>query len=167
MSDLQCKLSWRNPLPPSASEDAADYIGRVHGGIELIEFPRSARGLLVAAGTGLMLSLMDQIPRLRWCVDADTFNDRQRASLSDWLRCLNNVTDFIVVAGWYCSTNPEPLALAVRRLQWKRLLVYVQCMGVGDDPFCDMRTAHSLEELIAQANRFPDLPWLKQRGQHA
>src|SRR3954469_7906895 len=99
MSDLQCKLSWRKPLLPSASEDAADYIGRVHGGIELIDFGRQARGLLVAAGTGLMLSLMDQIPRLRWCVDADTFTARQQASLLDWLRCMDNVTDLIVVAG--------------------------------------------------------------------
>lgn len=164
MSDLQCSLNWRKPLLPMVCEDAVDYIGRVHGGIELIEFPRASRGLLIAAGTGLMLSLMDQIPRLRWCVDADGFSVRQREALTAWLRCVNNVTDFIVVAGWYCSTNPEPLARAVRSVNWARMLVYVQCRGVGDDPFVDMRTAHSLEELVAQANRFPDLPWLN-RGQ--
>lgn len=162
MSDQRWSPSWRKPLPPRDCEDAAEYIGRVHGGIELIEFPRPmVRGLLVAAGTGLMLSMMDQVPRLRWCVDADTFTAEQREHLPNWLACMNNVTDFIVVAGWYCSTNPEPLARAVRRLNWRRMMVYVQCRGVGDDPFVDMRTAHSLEELIAQANRFPDLPWLK------
>lgn len=132
-------------------EDSADYIGRVHGGIELIEFPdRPMRSLLVCAGTGLMLSLMDQLPRLRWCVDADGFNERQRAALPAWLRCMGNVTDLIVVAGWYCSTNPEPLARAVRSLNGERVAVYVQCRGVGDDPFVDLRTAHSLEELVAQ-----------------
>jgi hypothetical protein len=146
---------------PMPCEDAVDYIGRVHGGIELIEFPRASRGLLIAAGTGLMLSLMDQIPRLRWCVDADGFNNRQREALPAWLRCVNNVTDFIVVAGWYCSTSPEPLARAVRAVRWQRMMVYVQCRGVGDDPFDDMRTAFSLDELIVQANSFPHLSWLR------
>jgi hypothetical protein len=104
---------------------------------------------------------MDHIPRLRWCIDADIFNQQQRDALPDWMKCINNTAELIVVAGWYCSTNPEPLARAVRSVQWSRMLVYVQCRGVGDDPFVDMRTAQSLDELILQANKFPDLPWLK------
>jgi hypothetical protein len=152
MSATQCHLSWRKPLCPTPSESAVDYIGRVHGGIETIEFPRTSRGLLVAAGTGLMLSLMDQVPKLRWCVDADGFGDRQRDALPAWLQCMQNVTSFIVVAGWYCSTNPEPLARAVRPLRDSRLRVYVQCRGVGGDAFAGHRTANTLDELIAQAN---------------
>jgi hypothetical protein len=143
-------------LLPTPFEDVVDYIGRVHGGIELIEYPgRPERGVLVAAGTGLMLSLMDQIPRLRWCIDADGMTAAQREALTPWLACVNNVTDLIVVAGWYCSTNPEPLARAVRLLDGERAMIYVQCRGVGDDPFEELRTAHSLEELVAQANRSP------------
>lgn len=146
--------NWRRPLLPTSSEDAADYIGRVHGGIELIEFPdRPERSLLVCAGTGLMLSLMDQLPRLRWCVDADAFNDRQREALPSWLRCMGNVTELIVVAGWYCSTSPDPLARAVRSLDGERVAVYVQCRGVGGDPFAGLRTADSLEDLVTQVSR--------------
>lgn len=151
MSDRRWIENWRRPLLPSASESVEEYIGRVHGGIELIEYPdRAERSLLVCAGTGLMLSLMDQLPRLRWCVDADGFDARQREALPAWLRCMGNVTDLIVVAGWYCSTNPEPLARAVRSLDRGRAFVYVQCRGVGDDPFLGTRTAHSLEQLVAQ-----------------
>lgn len=143
--------TWRKPLLPRASEDVADYIGRVHGGIELIEFPdRPERQVLVCAGTGLMLSLMDRLPRVRWCVDVDGLRTEQRDHLSDWLCCLGKVTDLIVVAGWYCSTAPEPLARAVQTLDRRRVAVYVQCRGVGGDPFAGLRTADSLEELIAQ-----------------
>ena len=156
MSEAQWTSPWRKPLAPTNSEDAVDYIGRVHGGIELIEFPdRAERSVLICAGTGLMLSLMDACPRLRWCIDVDLLSASQREGLSPWLTCLNNVTDLIVVAGWYCSTNPEPLARAVRPLNRGRALVYVQCRGVGDDPFRELRTAHSLSELVAQVDRFP------------
>jgi hypothetical protein len=57
-----------------------------------------------------MLSLMDQCPRLRWCVDADGLTPAARDKLPDWLRCIHNVTDFIVVArAGTALTNPEPL----------------------------------------------------------
>jgi hypothetical protein len=142
---------WRPPLLPRASEDVAAYIGRVHG-IEAIEFPdRPERRLLVCAGTGLMLSLMDQLPRVRWCIDCDGLRPDQREAMPGWLAALGNVMDQIVVAGWYCSTNPEPLARAVRPLARERVAVYVQCRGVGGDPFADLRTADNLDQLIEQA----------------
>lgn len=155
MLDRPCRLSWRRPLLPNASEDVTEYIGRVRGGIELIEYPdRLERSVLIAAGTGLMLSLMDAVPRLRWCIDADGLSAPQREQLPAWLACIGNVVDLIVVAGWYCSTNPEPLARAVRSLNRKRVVVYVQCRGVGDDPFSELRTATSMAEVVAQANAF-------------
>lgn len=154
MLDRQWQGTWRRPLTPSNCEDSVEYIGRVHG-IDLIEYPdRPERSVLVCAGTGLMLSLMDACPRLRWCVDVDLLTTRQREGLSAWLACLNNVTNLIVVAGWYCSTNPEPLARAVRSLNRDRTLVYVQCRGLGDDPFRGLRTADSLDELVVQVGVF-------------
>lgn len=161
MWDLQCRS--RPPrLFPQSSEDAVDYIGRVHGGIELIEYPgrRSERSVLVCAGTGLMLALMDECPQLRWCIDVDGLTPAQLEGLPAWLRCIHNVTDLIVIAGWYSSTNPIPLARAARGADWDRLLCYVQCHGPGRDPFVDARTAHSLGELSEQVASYPALPWL-------
>lgn len=158
---MPCSVTKRLLLPRT-SEDSVDYIGRVHGGIEVIEYPgRVERSILICAGTGLMLSMMDECPRLRWCVDVDGLDAAQLAKLTDWMRCINNVVDLIVVAGWYSSTNPVPLAMAVRRVRWERLLVYVQCHGPGDDPFEDMRTAHSVEALSAQVKAFSSSPSLQ------
>ena len=140
---------------PRPCEDAVDYIGRVHGGIELIEFPdRPLRTVLITAGTGLMLSLMDACPSLRWCIDVDGLSPFSREKLSPWLTCIGKVTDLVVIAGWYCSTNPEPLARATKNLDRARACIYVQCRGVGDDPFEGLRTADSLSELVAQVERF-------------
>jgi hypothetical protein len=146
-------MKWTRPVYPRPSEDAVDYLGRRYG-IEVIEFPnRPDRSIAICAGTGLMLSLMDAVPRLRWCIDVDGLNREQLAAMTPWLTCIGNVTDLIVVAGWYCSTNPLPLASAVRCVNGDRARVYVQCRGVGGDPFADLRTANSLEQLIEQANQ--------------
>jgi hypothetical protein len=119
-----------------------------------IEFPdRAERSLLVCAGTGLMLSLMDACPRLRWCLDADGLTSAQQSRLAPWLVWRGYLADFVVVAGWYCATNPRPLAEAVRRLDPARLCCYVQCHG-GEDPFADLRTARDLDGLISQVNAF-------------
>lgn len=129
-----------------------DYLGKRYG-IEPYEFEgRGGRQLLVSAGTGLMLSVMDHVPRLRWCIDVDTFTQEQKRNLPDWLACAGNVTERVIVIGWFCSTNPKPLADAAARLRATHRLVYVQFHGVGNDPFRDMRTAQTLDELLKQAN---------------
>lgn len=148
MWDAQCL--WRRPrLYPRPSECSVGYIGRVYG-IEAIEYPeRASRGVLLSAGTGLMLSVMDQCPRLRWCLDVDGLTRAQADRLGDWLVCIGNVTELVAVAGWYCSTNPMLLAVAVSRLR-HRAPCYVQCRGVGGDAFEQLRTAADLDAFIAQ-----------------
>lgn len=146
---LEC-VSLHKPIP-QPGECSVAYIGRVYG-IEAIEFDdRVTRNVLVCAGTGLMLSLMDQCPALRWCIDVDGLSSEQLERLPDWLACVHKVTDFVAIAGWYCATNPVPLAKAARMLDAERMRCYVQCHGRGD-PFPALRTSQSLEDFVAQVN---------------
>jgi hypothetical protein len=118
---------------------------------------RGGRSLLLCAGTGLMLSLMDACPRLAACLDADGLAAGELARLAPWLMWRSLSLDLIVVAGWYAATDPAPLAAAVERARGfgrADVLCYVQCHGARD-PFVALRTAGDLEALIAQANAFP------------
>ena len=133
-----------------------DYLARAYR-LPVIDFERPGHSLLVSAGTGLMLSLMDACPRLRWCLDVDTLALQERDRLTPFLRCGQNVTDLIAVAGWFSSTNPKPLASAVDSLR-RRPPVYVRFFGAGDDPFAGSRTALTLDQLIEQINAAPPSP---------
>lgn len=128
---------------------ALELISRKFG-IEAFEYDRPGDQILIAAGTGLMLSIMDQCPGIRWCLDVDPLTADQKAKLGDWLVCVGNVMERVIVAGWFSSTNPKPLAEAVGRLRRARTLCYVQFHGVGADPFVELRTAGTLAELLDQ-----------------
>jgi hypothetical protein len=132
--------------------DSVDFISSVHR-IRPIDFERGQRAALICAGSGLMLSLMDACPDLRWCIDVDLLDAAGLARMPAWATCVSNVTDLVVVAGWYCSTNPVPLATAARSLRRGTLACSVQCRGVGGDPFVPLRTSETLEELVEEVNR--------------
>lgn len=132
--------------------DSVDFISCVHR-IEPFDYERGQRAMLVCAGTGLMLSLMDACPDLRWCIDVDLLDKEAIERMPAWVTCIGNVTKLMVIAGWYCSTNPIPLANAARSLRRSALLCYVQCRGVGGDPFADLRTAETLDGLVDQVNK--------------
>jgi hypothetical protein len=123
------------------------------GAIEYRERPEPS--LLVCAGTGLMLSLMDQCPRLRWCIDADGLSRDQQSAFSDWLTRVAPQLHLIAFAGWYCSTDPRRIAQALRRLNGRFNPVYAQCHGPGDDHFDDLLTAFDLAQLVTQINGYP------------
>jgi hypothetical protein len=110
-------------------------------------------GLLICAGTGLMLSIMDQTPRLRWCVDIDAIKVPPMI-FGDWLRCAENCCEMIAAAGWFSATSPAALVHALGRLR-RRPPVYVRYFGRAPDPFAELRTAATLAELLAQIARFP------------
>lgn len=127
-----------------------EYLNRAHR-IDAFDYHRPhARGVLVAAGTGLMLSLMDRHHSLGWCVDVDCLNAEEKDRLADWLPCVANVREFIAIAGWFATTSPGPLARAAERVRRSKLCCYVQFHGTGPDLFADMRTAWTLEELHQQ-----------------
>lgn len=149
MLERRC-LGWRRvSCYPRMGEDAVEFISRVHR-IEPFSYDRGERAILICAGTGLMLSIMDQCPSLRWCLDVDLLDRAALERLPAWATCVGNVTDLVVIAGWYCSTNPVPLASAARSIRRGAMLCYVQCRGPGGDPFAELRTAQTLDELLRQ-----------------
>ena len=95
-----------------------DYLDEGNG------YGREGNWLLVAAGTGLMMAVMDQEKRFRWCVDIDGLrNGDVRARLADWLIAMEQLVDHIAVVGGWCVSNPAPLAAALRALN-RPVVVY-------------------------------------------
>jgi hypothetical protein len=107
-----------------------------------------------------MLSLMDVCPGIRWCIDVDLLDRAALERMPGWATCVGNVTELVVVAGWYCSTNPVPLAEAARSLRNGVMLCYVRCYGIDRDYFSELRTAETLEDLIIQVNNRLEKPGL-------
>lgn len=64
-------------------------------------YGRDGNWLLVSAGTGIMLAVMDQETRFRYCVDLDGISD-PLARLSDWLQGMESLVDQIAVVGGWC-----------------------------------------------------------------
>jgi len=134
-----------------------DFLERVYH-IEGIEYRgREERSLFVSAGTGLMLAVMDLCPRLRWCVDVDGLDGAQWTRFADWLICAAKRTEVIAFAGWYCATDPKPVADALRRIG-RRDPCYAQCRGTFGNPFADLSTAHDLATFIDQVNGWGETP---------
>lgn len=98
-------------------------------GVPLIDYERpTARGLLVSSGSGIMMSVMDKVPSLRWCVDVDGLG--RRARLADFLVIADAVVERIAVCGWFSITDPAPLRNAVAALP-RAPLVYVGHIELG------------------------------------
>lgn len=128
--------------------EPVDYEYSEHG-----IFQNRGNWLLVAAGCGLMMAVMDQEPRFRWCVDIDTIRD-PRARLEDWLIGMTLATEadgslavgrVCVVGGW-AVTKPDVLVAALRAIKQK---VTVYPTTVQDpDPFLGFDRAHSLADFF-------------------
>lgn len=98
-------------------------------GVPLIDYERpSARGLLVSSGSGIMMSVMDKVPALRWCVDVDMLGPTAR--LTDFLVMADAFVERIAVCGWFSITDPAPLRAAVAALS-RAPLVYAGHIELG------------------------------------
>lgn len=98
-------------------------------GVPLIDYSRpTARGLLVSSGSGIMMSVMDKVPSLRWCVDVDSLSPRAR--LADFLVMADALVGRIAVCGWFSITDPAPLRAAVAALP-RAPLVYAGHIELG------------------------------------
>lgn len=98
-------------------------------GVPLIDYERpTARGLLVSSGSGIMMSVMDKVPTLRWCVDVDLLGPGAR--LADFLVMADALVERIAVCGWFSLTDPTPLRAAVRALG-RTPLVYAGHIELG------------------------------------
>jgi len=81
-------------------------------GVPLTDYERDAEGVLVASGSGLMMSVMDHAPSIRWCVEYDERVCRG-ARWVEFIPALCEVAPIVVVAGWFTVTDPTELRAAV------------------------------------------------------
>jgi hypothetical protein len=109
-----------------------DQASRLYG-VPLIDYERpNARGLLVSSGSGIMLSVMDKVPSLRWCVDIDGLSASAR--LGDFMLMADMLVARIAVCGWFSLTDPTPLRDAVRALPRKPIVYAGHIrLGAGDE----------------------------------
>jgi hypothetical protein len=91
--------------------------------------PARGDGLLVSSGCGMMMSVMDEVPALRWCVDLDAVHDK-RSRIGDFLLVAETLASPIGVCGWFSISDPEPLRAAVRAMT-RRPIVYCGNIKLG------------------------------------
>jgi hypothetical protein len=69
-------------------------------GVELIDYEREGRGILVSSGCGIGMALMDVLSDCRYFVDTDRYRHRS----IDWssLAAILALSDsYLVLAGWF------------------------------------------------------------------
>lgn len=121
-----------------------EQVSRLYN-VAVIDYGRpTARGLLVSSGCGIMMSVMDTVPSMRWCLDIDTLGPTAR--LADFLVMADALVDRIGVCGWFSLTDPAPLRAAVAALP-RAPVVYAGHIELGAG-----REVHSLGEFIDALN---------------
>jgi hypothetical protein len=117
--------------PPAAARIA---------GVDLIDYGRTgSSGVLIACGTGLMLSMMDAGPCLRWCVDYDAVGLSDRAK-EMFIRLIDGVPEPLVITGWWTVTSPAAIVRGVQETRHKWGIWYHgnQPIGIPNWPLVDV-----------------------------
>lgn len=91
-------------------------------GVPLIDYRRPGDAVLVSSGCGIMMSIMDQVPRYRWSVDADAMRSLPPWRIEWFITAIDRNTDvpLLGVAGWFSLDDPTYLRAgleAVRRMR--------------------------------------------------
>lgn len=76
----------------------------------------TAKGLLIAVGSGLLMASMDALPMCRYAVE---YHGRSAQNPAYWdrLTLLAAQSDLIVVHGWFSISSPQPLVKWLSDLQ--------------------------------------------------
>lgn len=84
-----------------------DQVARAYD-IPLLDYgSHRGNGLLLAVGSGLMMTTMDYIPSLRWCVDVG--GGRRGDQLESFCHWANRIVSYVAVSAWFSITSPEAL----------------------------------------------------------
>ena len=94
-----------------------DHLARLYQ-IPLTDYgpARKGNGLLVAVGSGLMMSVMDVCPELRWCFDTAELRAEKAPRLDDFLIGAQYAAHPVCFAGWFSITDPAKLRAALEAL---------------------------------------------------
>ncbi len=82
--------------------------------IPLIDYERPSNGLLLSSGCGLMMSVMDAVPELRYCVDVGPMKSPR---LKDFLLFARRMVSPIGVVAWFSVTSPSKILDACEGLE--------------------------------------------------
>jgi hypothetical protein len=80
--------------------------------------------LLLGAGSGLMMSIMDVEPRHRYCIDTDILTPEEWARMPDWLTLMEGCCDRINACGWFSRYENGLRLLELLRGLKRRPTVY-------------------------------------------
>ncbi len=80
--------------------------------------------LLLGAGSGLMMSIMDMEPRHRYCIDTDILTPEEWARMPDWLVLMESCCDRINACGWFSRYENGLRLLELLRGLKRRPTVY-------------------------------------------
>lgn len=111
-------------------------------GIELEDWERPSSGVLIASGSGMMLSIMDCCPCYRWCFDHDLFKNSRLDSFVEWA---DRLCDPVGFAGWFSISDPQPIIAALRKA--RSPIVYGGNMRLSVD-----REVESIQHFIEASN---------------
>ncbi|MGC8518479.1 MAG: hypothetical protein ACP5P4_08105 [Steroidobacteraceae bacterium] len=80
--------------------------------------------LLLGAGSGLMMSIMDLEPRHRYCIDTDILTPEEWDRMPDWLTLMEGCCDRINACGWFSRYENGLRMLKLLRGLKRRPTVY-------------------------------------------
>lgn len=115
-------------------------------GFDLIDYKRLGDGVLIASGCGIMMSIMDAVPRYRYCIDVDSFRQIQ-SRLPQMLSALdkNCHLKIIGIAGWFSLDKPDALQQSQQRI------TNAQCVTYSGGYNAFTNETISLQEFIQQS----------------
>jgi hypothetical protein len=94
-------------------------------GFDLIDYKRWGDGVLIASGCGIMMSIMDAVPRFGYCIDVDSFRNNQ-SRLPQFISALDKNCQFqiIGIAGWFSLDMPNALQQGQQRISNAKCVTY-------------------------------------------
>jgi hypothetical protein len=94
-------------------------------GFDLIDYKRIGDGVLIASGCGIMMSIMDAVPRFQYCIDVDSFR-HNHSRLPQLLSAFDKNCHFKVIgiAGWFSLDKPDALRQGQQRITNAQCVTY-------------------------------------------
>lgn len=104
-------------------------------GFTLHNYKRAGDGVLICSGSGLMMALMDAVPRFNYCIDIDNHRDitTRVPNLMAALDLNCNLT-LMGVAGWFSVDTPDALIDGMQRVHHTQVVSYLA--GINHPASC-------------------------------
>ena len=120
-------------------------------GFQLHDYSRTGDAVLIASGSGLMMAIMDAVPRFRYCIDVDNYRHitsrvPELISAID----LNCNQTLLGIAGWFSVDAPDQLCKGISKIKQTGYVAYSGGYGVFPNECA------TLNEFITQCLAYPN-----------